>query len=251
MQGKSTELSETATRERAERLDIREMQNPKRGWPRTAEGRQLLDMCVEPLSQFITAELNASRKDRVTKAHPNLLVTLRRLNTLDRHVIAMSALVGLMRSPPPADKDEEDGSDGSSHVVTLERIGQSILDACKARRRTVFQPQSRTQKSDDYLTSVWSRDQLVRCGGWSLDCVLRALPDTFMLRESTWFADRGGRPLIELFEIPDSVKIVIDAGKAADLAEQAMWRDRSIFRPRITPPSPWLGWRISGMTTRH
>jgi hypothetical protein len=246
MQSKSTKRSEIATRERAERLAKREKKNPKRGEPHTAEGRKLLEICVERLSDFVTAELDRGRKERLTHAHPNLFVTLSRLHALDRNVIAMSALVGLMRAPTPVDLDDIDEGGGSQHVVTLERMGQCILDACKARGRRVFQPQSRTQKSNYYLTRRWEPDQCVRCGGWALDCILQALPDTFMQRENTWFADSGGQPLIELFEIQDSVKIAMDAGKAAELAEETMWRDRSVFRPRTTPPSPWVGWRISG-----
>ncbi len=245
MQSKSTKRSEIATRQRAEWLAKREMKDPERGYPRTAEGRKLLDIGVERLSEFIGAELDRGRKDRLTHAHPNLFATLRKLHLRAPHVIAMSALAALMRPPPLADNDEDEGG-GSSHVVTLERMGQSILDACKKQRRRIFQPQSRAQKSGDYLTSQWGRDQRERCGGWALDCIIQALPDHFRRVDNTWFADAGGQPLIVLFDVPDSVKIVMDAGKAAALAEATMWHDASVFLPRTTPPSPWVRWRISG-----
>jgi DNA-directed RNA polymerase len=117
----------------------------------------------------------------------------------------------------------------------MEQIGNAILGECRLRRRKVFTPKAVNSKAGGgrsaFRSSVWTRDQIIRAGGWLQDCIVQALPEVFVHDETG---------------LPRPLNTAID--RAVAIAREAMLRSPVMVACK-SPPSNWTGFKDGGYWT--
>jgi DNA-directed RNA polymerase, mitochondrial len=209
---------EKATRERVARRE-RNRKGRKRPFATTDLGRRVLGQIIKPLAAYTASEDAPSPPQ-------GLETVVRQVSHEELALIAVAALLNKIDTG-------WDPEDKSARMKICLAIGNDLrdqlemrrlLEECPAAYKYVERARSRRRAIWRFRRPDWSQLDLVRAGGWLLDCAV-CFSDFFELNEK-------GFP-----------RIAPHQQAAVDRLRGELIYAHPYYLPLLAPPPDWKGWR--------